>query len=177
VTGVAPQPGEFFLVGEALLDCVTTALAATAAGAPQRVSWYVGAEATWDSCDCGLLALHVPRTYQSETFPDQKLRPPFRMGQCTTPYTVAEYVVTVVRCVPSNNDQGDPPPAGAMALAMATDLDDRQAVLWGVQCCLAERLHMLGDQLAVGESGACAGSELHVFVPFSNCQGCPEGVF
>lgn len=177
MTGVAPQPGEMLLVGQELLDCATTALALTAAGAPQRVAMYTGIEVTWEHCDCGVLGLHIPRSYPSDAFPDQKVRGPFKTGEgCGAPFTVVEYVLTVLRCVPTG-DGARPPTPGALALAMATDLDDRQAVLWGTKCCLAARLHHIGDQLAVGEGGACAGSELHVFVAFSNCQGCPDGVF
>jgi hypothetical protein len=174
---VAPAPGEFFLVAQDLLDCASAALATTAAGVPDRVCMYPGQEPTWDNCDCGLLAVHVPRNYASESFPDQKVRGTFRPGACGTPWTVAEYVVTVLRCTPANDDQGNPPSCEALAQSMETQLADRQAVLWGVLCCLGERPYLLGEQLALGDNGACAGSELHVFVPFSNCHPCPPEGF
>ena len=177
MSGLAPEPGAYFEVGEQLLECVATALAGTLAGVPDRVCWYPGAESTWDSCPCGLLALHVPRSFPSDTFPNQKVAPPFKAAEgCGSPFTVVEYVLTVLRCVPTGDGER-PPSCTALAQAMAQDLDDRQAVLFGVKCCLAQRLHAIGDQLAVGESGQCAGSELHVLVAFSNCVACPPGVF
>ena len=177
MSGIAPAAGEFLLVAQELLDCAETALGTTAAGIPPRVCLYPGAEPTWDACDCGMLAIHVPRNYLSASFPDVKVRPPFRPKECQIPFTVVEYVVTVLRCVPGNDDSGRPPSCDRLNASMATQLDDRQAVLWGVQCCLDSRLHMIGDQLAVGEQGGCAGSELHVFVAFANCEPCPDGLF
>ena len=173
----APADGEFLLVAQELLDCAALALDTTAAGRPPRICLYPGAEPTWDACDCGMLALHVPRNYPSDRFPDQKVAPPFKPGAgCSIPFTVVEYVVTVLRCVPGN-DNDRPPSCDRLNASMATQLDDRQAVLWGVQCCLESRTHMISDQLAVGEQGGCAGSELHVFVAFSNCKPCPDGFF
>lgn len=176
MSGVAPAAGEFYLVAQDLLDCNATALGSTAAGAPERRCIYTGSELAWDACDCGTLSVHVPRTYLSETFPDIKLRPPFK-GDCQIPFTVVEYVITILRCVPGMGPNAAPPACSELNLAAATDLDDRQAVLFGTRCCLAARMHMIGEQLAVGEQGQCAGSELHVFVPFSNCVACPDGVF
>ena len=175
MSGAAPQPGDMYLTGRSLLDCAATALGTTAAGTPPRVCFVVGAELPWDNCQCGSLTVHVPRSYPSEHFPDAKVVGPFK--DCTTPFTVVEYVLTVLRCVPQSDDAGNPPSCDAVELAAATDMDDRTAVLWGTQCCLQQRMHMVGDQLGLGESGTCAGSELHVFVPLSNCWPCPDGMF
>lgn len=167
------DPGRLTNTGLELLDCVQAGLALTAAGAPPRACLYPGGDPPWDACECGSTTIYVPRTYQSESFPDIKTR----TKNCLPNFTVAEYVVRVLRCDPAPQDNGQPPTCTTMNLAAAVDLDDRQAVLQAIKCCLGSNLYLFGDQLGVGGQGLCVGSETSVLVPFSNCRPCPEGVF
>lgn len=162
----------------AILDCVHATLAETDAGAPARRCVVPGSEVAWDECECGgQLTVHVLRTYPSDSFPLLKISGPFT-GPCQAVYTVAEYVVTVLRCTPTLHDNGDPPTCAELSAAAHTDQQDRWAVRRGVSCCFANddprvlRPMLLQEQLAVGALGACAGSEQHVFVGHPNCLDC-----
>lgn len=155
---------------DALLDCVSAELAATAAGAPAWQSVVPGAEIIDDVCHCGQLTVHVPRMYASDAFPEPLAKP--RGVNCDATYTVAEYVVTVLRCQPQPDDAGRPPRATEMTAAAQVDFSDRYAMRMGATCCFNSRLWVMGDHLAQGESGGCAGSALHCFVALLNCEGC-----
>jgi hypothetical protein len=168
VTATA-QADAIWVLANQLLDCAAGELDLTEVGAPERRCVVYGGQLVWDDCDCGLLAVHVPRIYLSATFPN----PLFAPTPCDVPFTVAEYVVTILRCVPQPDHQGNPPPCSEITPAAKRDFLDRSAVMRGVQCCLADmRMTAVGDQLAIGEAGTCAGSELHVFAASVNCVEC-----
>lgn len=159
-----------------LLDCVGEQLAATTSGAPARALVSPGQEIAWDDCECGQLSVHMPRAYPSDTFPVLKQVGPF--DRCEAKFTVVEYVVTILRCVPVSKDRGDPPTAAELTAASRVDHEDRWAVRRGVACCFEAEdprrrtLRLLQEQLAVGSEGECMGSELHLFVAFANCDPC-----
>lgn len=168
-----------FDMAERLLNCVGAALAATTSGAPARSLVSPGAEIAWDDCECGQLSVHMLRTYPADSFPALKQTGPF--VRCEAKLTVAEYVVTILRCVPVSHDDGSPPTAAALTAASRIDHEDRWAVRRGVGCCfanddpLAATQYLIQEQLAVGSEGQCMGSELHVFVAFPNCLPCTDG--
>lgn len=138
-----------------LLACVGEALADTDQGAPAEQCIVTGSEVAWDRCHCGQLTIHVPRVYPSDSFPVLRQKGPFNRG-CTD-LTVAEFVVTILRCQPAQDDDGMPPPCEAMSVATVIDFQDRWAVRRGVACCFAPasptqpgRSHLVQEQLAVG---------------------------
>ncbi len=155
-------------VANQLLECAAGQLAETPSGAPDRQCVVYGSELIWDECDCGLLAVHVPQIFFSETFPNIRLA----SSNCNSPFVVAEYVVSILRCVPQPDANGNPPDCPKVSAAAHIDFTDRWAVWRGVACCLGSRLHLVQQQLAIGEAGACAGSQLHVLVASSNCVDC-----
>lgn len=176
MTAATAEAGATFAMAQRLLDCVGAELAATEAGAPARALVAPGAEIAWDDCECGQLSVHMLRAYPSDSFPVLKQAGPF--GRCEAKLTVVEYVVTILRCVPVQDDQGHSPPAAALTAASVTDHADRAAVRRGVACCFesddprAPTQRLIQEQLAVGSEGQCMGSELHVFVGFNNCVEC-----
>jgi hypothetical protein len=159
-----------------LLMCVSAELAALDAGAPARSFVAPGAEIAWDDCQCGQLTVHVLRAYPSDSFPILKQDGPFT--RCAPKLTVVEFVVTILRCVTVQGDQGQAPPAAKLAEDAITDQLDRAAVRRGVVCCLTadnpllQRSYLIQEQLAVGSEGECMGSELHLFVGLPNCRDC-----
>lgn len=162
-----------------LLGCAQAQLAATPGGSPERAGVVPGAQIAWDDCECAQLTVHIPQVYPSKTFPAPKQEPPW--GRCTSPLMVAEYVVTILRCVPVQDDAGNPPSIADLEAAAMLDLADRAAVLRAVSCCLSDlerglpRFMLMQQQLAVGGEGMCAGSETHVFVGLPACwSNCPE---
>lgn len=163
-----------------LLACVGEQLAETELGAPAYQAVVPGQQIAWDVCTCGQLTVHVQRLYPSDRFPTIRQTGPFNRGQCGE-MTVAEVVVTILRCQPQPDDAGHVPRHEDMDEAGRLDFQDRWAVRRGVVCCFQPddpqqpgQVHLLGEQIAVGEQGACAGSELHVFVPLANCLPCGD---
>jgi len=159
-----------------LLLCVSAELAGLDAGAPARSFVAPGAQIAWDDCECGQLTVHVLRAYPSDTFPILKQDGPFT--RCAPKLTVAEFIVTILRCVAVQDDHGRAPTAAKLAANAVTDQLDRAAVRRGVICCLEpedprlRRNFLMQEQLAVGSEGECMGSELHVFVGLPNCRDC-----
>lgn len=165
-----------FEMAERLLTCAHQQLAETDAGAPPYFYVATGAEIAWDTCECGQLTVHMVRAYPSDNFPVLKQVGPF--NRCEAQLTVAEYVVTILRCGPTSGDRGEPPTPAEMNAAARTDHSDRWAVRRGVACCLESddprvpQYVLIQEQLAVGDQGQCMGSELRVFVGFPNCEPC-----
>lgn len=159
-----------------LLLCVSERLAATPDGAPARSMVIPGAQVAWDQCQCGQLTVHTRTAYPSDNFPAQKLTGSF--DKCPATWLVVEYVITVLRCVPVQDNRGNPPAPDALHAAAERDLLDRHAVRRGVTCCFADENPALRtprlqqEQLAVGVEGQCMGSELHVLVALRNCEDC-----
>lgn len=178
-----PDAWATFAAGGALLECVRLALvestgvpdAPEGAGAPERVAMVPGAQIAWDDCECGQLTVHVPRSYLSNTFPVPLQAPSER---CAAKWTVVEYVVTILRCAPGNDDHGRPPAAAALNAAAQLDHLDRWAVRKGITCCLTPtdkrrvRPWIIGETLAVGAEGNCVGSQTTVAVAMPGCVDC-----
>jgi hypothetical protein len=155
---------------DALLDCVSGELAQTAAGAPTWQSVVAGQTIPDEACHCGQLSVHIPSMWPSDAFPAPVDRP--RGQRCDAMYTVADFVVTVLRCAPQPDEHGRPPLPPELTAAAQLDFHDRYAMRKGATCCFGTRLWTMGDHLAVGEMGACVGSELHCLVALNNCEGC-----
>jgi hypothetical protein len=173
-----PMSSAWWDMGQRLLTCVHESLAHTDAGAPASAYMVPGAQVAWDFCHCGgQLTVHVRTSYPSDEFPAQKLRAPFTTP-CAPTWTVVEFVVTILRCVPVQDNDGNPPPPEDQNAAAFTDMADRAAVWRGVTCCFDNEdprrrtTHLLQEQLGVGHQGQCAGSELHVLVALANCESC-----
>ena len=164
------DPLALFNTADALLDCVAGELEQTTAGAPDWQSVVAGQTIPDEACHCGQLSVHVPQMWPSDQFPEPVARP--RGVKCDAAYTVVEYVVTVLRCAPQPDDQGRPPLAAELTAAAQLDFSDRYAMRKGATCCFANRLWVMSQHIAIGEMGACAGSELHCLVALPNCEDC-----
>jgi hypothetical protein len=183
VTAATPQRSDFFHWADRLLQCSRASLEAnTDAGEPKRVSVVVGSDLVWDECDCGgLLAVQLIRAFPSETFPIIKQNGPF--NRCVIPRTVVQYHVSILRCVAQPSGFDAAPPAAKMTEDAERDYADRWAILRGVTCCLDQEtrndpgnapVYILGEQIALGEGGKCAGSQLAVFLGLPNCVPCQD---
>jgi hypothetical protein len=164
------DPLVLWSTASALRDCVVAELADTPAGAPEWRAVVTGQTIIPEHCHCGQLTIHVPSMYPSDAFPDPQERP---RGNCNeAKFTAVEYVITVLRCQPQLDDQGRPPAMAEMEAAAQTDFNDRYAMRKAATCCFSNRIWYMGQHLAVGEEGTCAGSELHLLVAALNCEGC-----
>lgn len=147
--------------------CVVSALEQTPTGAPDRQCLLLPTfTIPWDDCDCGgQVALAIQQVYGSDTFPAQ-----FTGGwhPCGPRWSIVQALVSVTRCVPGMDDQGNPPSCPAELAAAITLENDRTAVRQALACCLRDlqqaRPPRIGNwsllpSVTVGESGQCAGVE------------------
>ncbi|MFE3378699.1 hypothetical protein [Streptomyces anulatus] len=182
-------------ITEAVLGCVCAALDQAAAeipeqpGCPCRACVVPGLPA-WDECadPCGeetaggQLTVHVARLYPSTQFPveDQEVR---GLRGCSLPPTTAvELVVTLLRCVPTIDENGCPPTCEELSAAATVTHIDAVTVYNALMCCLPHtggrrgRRFVMGPQRIIGPQGGCVGIEQRVTVALPGCAPCPEEV-
>lgn len=160
--------------GQAALD----QLALTPNGEPTRRCLLIpGVDVAWDSCQCGQFAQVIVSEYATSN--------PFDGGNtavstCQLPYRVIVVGSSIVRCVPTVDENGFAPTCDQYLAASVNDVLDRAAVRLGIQCFLQGLLdghriehYSLGPQVPLGEQGGCAGSALTWQVSVINrCMTC-----
>ena len=158
-------------------QCVVDALDQTPAGAPSRQCLLLPTQSIpWDNCDCdGQIALAIQNVYGSKRFPtpaDATLD----WSPCGPPWQVAQVMLSVVRCVPTMNDQGIPPSCPDELAAAVTLENDRTAIRHALACCLTDLKDAntigawaLNPSVTVGELGGCAGVETTFLIGMRSC--------
>lgn len=150
-------------VASFLLDCAVAGLNTTTLKAPARQVVMVGEMAAWDNCCDGQVTVVVTQVYPSSTFPDYDVR----IAACGSAYTVINADIEVVRCAPTLDDRGNPPPVPTLDGFARWAHADARAVRTATRCCLYEhRRHY--DSVDRGQvflnDGACGGSRLSLTV-------------
>lgn len=178
---MAPPVGRVFDLAAHMLECAALQLGAFS---PDRACVVPGQEVAWDNCcsgsDGGQLTVNVARVYPSHNFPDIDQGRP---NNCIAPYMVVQYGVTILRCSPTQDDRGNPPPCEALSANAELTIRDLETVRIGVACCLLDEealttlvgqpaVWMFGDVVTLGPEGGCAGSQLIVFVGMPPCYDC-----
>lgn len=162
-------------VSEALLACAAAGVDNAGELTLHRVGAVPG-EVAWDSCECGLLTISEGRAYPSIRFPTEGLDD---ATPCGAPYTVVEFLLTLVRCVPVPSEDMEPPPVTELSAAAEQLNRDRGMLKTAAWCCLQDLYNT--DQIAawtvgasetIGPQGGCAGTQLTVMVGFLNDCGC-----
>lgn len=128
-------------------------------GCPCRQYIAIGPVA-WDNCcDDGQLSVSVDRIYPVNNFPQQASG----ANLCQTPLA-ADIVVTLLRCYPVTDDNGDPPTHTQLERAGESLNRDLYILTKGLLCCLSvkkrKQQFMFMDSRFVGPNGGCAGVEL-----------------
>jgi hypothetical protein len=156
--------------------CVVDALNQTPAGAPDRQCLLLPTlTIPWDNCDCGgQLAQAIQETFGSDRFPapaDAKDWQP-----CGPPWNVVRVLLSVTRCVPTMDDQGQPPSCAESLAAAITLENDRTAIRQALACCLTDLRDAglifawaLQASTTVGELGGCAGVETPYVFAMRSC--------
>lgn len=155
---------KWYLVAARLEQAIYEALSVT----PDRHGVVPGAIA-WDACDCGLLAVSVGTIYPTEQFPNPAQ---VRVSNaCDAPYEAAEIIMQVVRCVPTADDNLNPPTTAALDASAREILTDAHQMMRAVslELCQMNRDREISDFLMraltpQGPSGACGGNELRAVV-------------
>lgn len=161
----APSTVNSILTG--LLTAVSGTLALTTGGRPRRVVFAPG-EVAWDECDCGQLAVDVTRRYRSRGFPTDATDA--LIGNCDEVMIIFDCTISMVRCIPIPDVNGKAPSPTALGRSALIMEEDAYA-LWNATWCYMSRLRdntprlisdfIINDDVSLGPSGACAGSELH----------------
>jgi hypothetical protein len=192
---VALTPFTVQEIAEELLGCVCLALDEVAAanpdlaGCPTCRTCVVPGQAAWDSCgECcggngevgGQLTVGVARMYSStyETFPAEDRTVRDARG-CRFPVTAVELVVTLLRCAPGPDDQGNPPLCEELAESARQLHADGFVVHNSIMCCIPRtskarngRRFVMGQQRVLGPEGWCVGVEQRVIVELPGCDPC-----
>lgn len=116
----------------------------------------------WDHCcDGGQLYIAWERSAPYGTFPslpDQTQTP-------CQPEIVLSFVIGIIRCAPTMDDNGNAPSCERKDEAARLSLIDAWVIVNAISCCLAAdsedcgSLYLLGEQRPVGDGG-CQGSEI-----------------
>jgi len=163
---VLTGPTAIYQVASRLVTAISDALAATAAGRPERACVTEGAVA-WDACECGMLAVALERTYLSADFPAEA-----GVGQCDPPLIAADLTIQVARCAAAvADDELATPSCTALDASAQTVMTDAHVVATVAACTLAELeqtfeivAYQVRPTLVVGPAGACVGSATRVTV-------------
>lgn len=168
-------------------SCVFNALAQTPAGAPCRLCALLPTQQIpWDNCGpcaeggcSGQAAFAIREVYGSDSFPQAAAAKTW--SKCGPRYAVARVVVSVTRCVPGMDDEGNPPSCAAELAASIILENDRTAVRQGLACCLDLAASatpalfsewLISPSITVGELGQCAGTETEFLIGVRTCV-CP----
>lgn len=141
-----------------------------ACGAEPIDTAYVAAGAiAWDTC-CGLLVVAPERTYRSAQFPIEGTTD----YVCESAFLVVDVVILLLRCVPTLDDRGNPPPVPKLSAAYGSVLNDA-AILWNVAAGeLPEGWQRANvDQTYVGAQGGCVGVETRMSIGLAQSLWCP----
>jgi hypothetical protein len=160
--------------GQAALDALEDA------GGPEirrKCLLIPGFDVAWDECQCGQFAQSLIAEYLTST--------PFDGGNaaigngCGSAYRVISVATSLVRCIPTMNERGEPPSCAKLLAAGIRDVQDRTAVRLGILCHLESLLEsgdieyfQIGQQTPLGEQGGCAGSVITWSVALRNSCPC-----
>jgi len=167
--------GTFTLALEAILASVRGKLTQTPSGWPVSAqSYLVPGQLAWDNCECGLLAIEWQSASYTAVFPT----PHQQLADGCKPYLALQLLVTVLRCAPSPNVNGDAPSPQSLQDAAIVNLDDIEALLMGtaqaVQTLDDSNMilqYALGSVNPAGPQGGCVGVTQQIFLGFANRWG------
>lgn len=162
-------------VAEAILAC-----AADVVTDVNRICVVPG-EIAWDECECGQLVISEVDTFPSSDFPLDEVN---RTAECGEPWHVVQYTLSLTKCVPVPDSNGNAPTCAQLAAAAAILSQDKRSVRRAVFCCLQAlydemdsnnpqiEAFQLGHSVTIGPEGQCAGHELTIWVGWTNDCGC-----
>lgn len=156
---------ETLLIVTGAATAVREELVVAGCGDVNRFCPVVPGEVVWDTCDCGQLAQTITSVTPSNTFPAPALDA--RTTPCGPQQVVVSVTLSLTRCVPVLDDNGQAPSCDALGAAALCLEQDRVSVRHGVTCYLRDRRDayeitdfVVGAATSVGPQGGCAGVEL-----------------
>lgn len=130
------------------------------------------------TCDGGLLTVHTENVYPSDAFPEQT----GTFEPCKAQTWVASIVVTVARCAPSPDEQGNGPTPEELTANAHLLAIDTYAALTALGCCLVDdpppakrkRRVFINGATPMTTSGGCAAIEVRALVEVGQVCACPS---
>jgi hypothetical protein len=176
-----------FSIASALLACAEERLAETPGGVPDRACVITGPIA-WDNCTCGQLIVAIGTSYTSSNFPtpSSTTAGSFGAGRCGEPIIAYTLTVSMLRCVPISDSQGNPPSCEALSASALGAVLDASAVRDGILCCLSDMIRQKdenGTSIITGfttsnqdfvTGGMCGGSTMAITVGVLNRCPCED---
>lgn len=136
----------------------------------------VPGDISWDSCQCGQLVVAEQRRYPSTNFPTDEID---HDAECGAGWLVIPYVISLARCVPIPDENGNPPACEALQASAQQLNRDMGLLRSALECCLnaaydADTIvaYSLGAQEINGPQGGCVETSFTVMVGFLNGCGC-----
>ena len=127
---------------------------------PISRSYVAAGDIAWDDC-CGMLVVAPERVYRSQTFPAESTDEEICFGG----YIAVDYVVLVVRCVPTVTDQGRAPSVSSLQAAYDSILEDAAVIYNAVTGDLPDYwVRSSVAQTFVGAQGGCIGVETRLTI-------------
>ena len=108
-------------LAQRLLECANDRLAETDGGAiDEGNACVITGAIAWDNCLCGSLNVAITSGFPSSNFPTPSANTAaqFGAGRCGQPILVFNLTITVLRCVPVSDEQGNPPPCEALSVML-----------------------------------------------------------
>lgn len=146
-----------------ILDCVCAVLAGGSCGCP-CYSFVASGQVPWDHCcDGGQLSVKLDRMFATSNFPTQDNS----TLQCGVTFS-ADITVTLLRCGPTVDDNGNPPLPDAITAANTQVYEDMALIAPAVVCCLSVakrfRQFKINDFRPVVPLGGCYGAEMRLTI-------------
>jgi len=164
-----------FEVQQLIVQCAYDAIDHTGDLAINRKGVVPG-DVAWDDCACGQLVITEERRFPSRAFPLEEID---HEANCGEPWLVIVFTLSLTRCVPMMDDNGNPPTIAALEVAAAQQSRDMSLIRPAVFCCLDEiydqdkiMAYQLGAQEVTGPSGGCGGSDMTIMIGYTNDCGC-----
>ena len=165
-----------FDVAAAVVMCAYDAVDHTGDLAISRVGVVTPGEIAWDECQCGQLVIAEQRRFPSRDFPTEEVD---HTAECGEPWLVVDMQLSLTRCVPTMDANGNPAMIAALSESARQLSLDMTRLRRAVYCCLSAlydgnslEAFQLGPQEVVGPSGGCGGSILQVLIGYTNDCGC-----
>lgn len=147
----------------------------TANGRPVTRAFVTMGEVAWDDCACGQLSVAISRIVSTSAFPNETAR----LGTHCGDMVMLELSIALVRCVPGPDINGTAPTPAALTASAAEallDAHDVRETATSLLCDLDKSAtindYFIGEQIPLGPSGYCGGTQLVVRVAFTHCMAC-----
>ena len=164
-----------YQVSQAIIDCVYAAIDHDGAQEINRKGVVIG-DIAWDNCQCGQLVIAEQRRFPSRAFPLEEVD---HEAECGEPWIVISLLLSLTRCVPVPDANGNPPTIAALATAAAQLSEDMGKTRPAVFCCLSALYDSfqlaafeLGAMEVTGPAGQCAGFDMTILLGYVNDCGC-----